>query len=136
MKWWLWFKKWARSQFFTRWWWKEAPKPYQAVWITDPPDFLSSEHVYLVGAEGSPSFALMVCPCGCGATLAANLLPGATPRWSWDVHNDGTISLHPSLWRIEGCRSHFLLRRGQIIWCNTTILPRPPQDSVDLSEFS
>lgn len=37
------------------------------------------------------------------------------PRWPLDEHEDGTITLHLSVWRKEGCRSHFFLRHGKIV---------------------
>ncbi|MDM9644782.1 DUF6527 family protein [Rhizobium sp. S163] len=27
-------------------------------------------------------------------------------------------TLHPSVWRNSGCRSHFWVRRGRIAWCD------------------
>ena len=59
----------------------------------------------------------LVCPCGCGATIALNVLPDASPRWRLYESADGP-TLSPSVWRTTGCRSHFILRRGGVIWCH------------------
>lgn len=102
---------------------KTAPAaPITALIVDGLPTQLDANVLYLVGDEEEVLFAAMRCPCGCGATLATNLIPEAEPCWKWEVHADKTVSLHPSLWRTEGCRSHFLLRRGRIIWCE----PAPP----------
>ncbi|MGD9804306.1 MAG: DUF6527 family protein [Hyphomicrobiaceae bacterium] len=60
----------------------------------------------------------MRCPCGCGAAIELMILPGANPRWSVQVDEAGRPTLHPSVWRRKGCRSHFWVRRGRIQWCD------------------
>jgi len=59
----------------------------------------------------------MRCPCGCGDALEVMLIPEVRPRWKLAVDNRGYPSLHPSVWRKVGCKSHFWLRRGRVIWC-------------------
>ncbi|MCQ1572731.1 DUF6527 family protein [Neorhizobium galegae] len=59
----------------------------------------------------------MRCPCGCGDTIELMVLDGARPRWDITVDHSGRPSLHPSVWRNIGCRSHFWVRRGRIQWC-------------------
>ena len=72
--------------------------------------------LYVLKEDGTPWQAAMICPCGCGATLEMNLLPDERPMWRYDVSAKGFPSLKPSVWRQVGCRSHFFLRSGQIIW--------------------
>jgi hypothetical protein len=60
----------------------------------------------------------MVCPCGCGDVVQLNLLPTTRPRWRVEDHPNGTVTLFPSVWRQKGCRSHYHLRRGVIVWCS------------------
>lgn len=38
------------------------------------------------------------------------------PRWSLEVDAQGLPTLRPSVWLTGGCRSHFFLRKGKIIW--------------------
>jgi hypothetical protein len=45
-----------------------------------------------------------------------NLMSDTRPRWELTEHRDGTVSLHPSVWRKKDCRSHFFLRHGDIEW--------------------
>ena len=63
---------------------------------------------------------LLVCPCGCGAAIALNTLPDDAPRWRLEEREDGPTLL-PSVWRTTGCRSHFILRPGQVV-------PRPRRE--------
>lgn len=57
------------------------------------------------------------CPCGCGERLEMLLLKGVKPRWDVSVDRQGYVSLHPSVWLQKGCKSHFWVRSGRIIWC-------------------
>lgn len=59
----------------------------------------------------------MRCPCGCGQRLEMMVLKEVKPRWDVAVDTKGRVTLHPSVWLQEGCRSHFWVRSGRIIWC-------------------
>ena len=56
----------------------------------------------------------MICPCGCKRTLHMNFLADERPCWRVMRHEDGTATLHPSVWRKKDCQSHFWFRRGRI----------------------
>ena len=59
----------------------------------------------------------MACPDGCGEQLTINLDERAGPAWRHYV--DGSnVSLFPSVWRNTGCRSHFIVWRSKIYWCD------------------
>jgi hypothetical protein len=60
----------------------------------------------------------MRCPCGCGQRLEMMVLKEVKPRWDVSVDLRGHVTLHPSVWLREGCRSHFWVRSGKIIWCD------------------
>ncbi|MGE3303619.1 MAG: DUF6527 family protein [Hyphomonadaceae bacterium] len=59
----------------------------------------------------------LICPCGCGRRLELMLLEGVKPRWDLKVDPKRRVTLHPSVWVADGCRSHFWLRNGQVDWC-------------------
>ncbi|MER9417949.1 DUF6527 family protein [Mesorhizobium sp. M0306] len=59
----------------------------------------------------------MLCPCGCRRVLHMNLLADERPCWRLTRHDDGTTTLHPSVWRKTDCGSHFWFRRGRVEWC-------------------
>lgn len=72
----------------------------------------------IVAREGEDDWSVgMRCPCGCGARLELALLPNVKPRWDLTLDENGRPSLSPSVWLREGCRSHFWLRHGRLIWC-------------------
>ena len=109
--------RWLRS------WWRRVeawvlrrPPPLRTIQVEELPDELRSDSVYVVGESSHAWSVAMLCPCGCGATLEMSLMEGR-PRWCAEVHDDGTMSLSPSVWRRVGCRSHFFVRRGQVAWC-------------------
>ena len=84
--------------------------------VEDLPENLDSHIFYIVFDSGRPWHASMSCPCGCGEAIHLNLLPDERPRWQIQEHFDGTASATPSIWRTQGCRSHFWLQRGRIMW--------------------
>ena len=91
--------------------------PYQTEMVTDLPDKLRARRIYLIGEDGEYWFAAMSCPCGCAATIQLSLLPDERPHWRYQQHDNGTLTLQPSVWRTKGCKSHFFVRHGEIDWC-------------------
>lgn len=89
----------------------------RVVFVEDEPDELERDVLYAVGENGHLWQATLVCPCGCLARIALNLLPDDTPRWRLRV-DDGVPTISPSIWRTTGCRSHFHVRGGRIDWCS------------------
>ena len=73
----------------------------------------------VVARDGDEDWSVgMRCPCGCGQRLEMMLLKEVRPRWDATVDAHGHVSLHPSGWLREGCKSHFWVRSGKIIWCD------------------
>ena len=93
-----------------------GPVPLETAFVPAVPGVLRKDTVYLVTEENDPWTVVMRCPCGCSEALYMSLIKGS-PRWAFEYHPDGTVSLHPSVWRTGGCRSHFFLRKGRISWC-------------------
>ena len=83
---------------------------------SDFPDRPKRGILYVIGEDGYDWAAAMQCPGGCGKLLEMNLYPDAHPVWSVTEHQDGTVSLTPSVWLKTGCRCHFILRAGRVIW--------------------
>lgn len=92
--------------------------PLRTTYVADVPDDPARRRIYLVGENGRQWFVVLRCPCGCGETIQLSLLPTVQPRWTATEEKDGTLTVHPSVWRTKGCRSHFWLRRGLIVWCD------------------
>lgn len=67
--------------------------------------------------RGVPRSLVMRCPDGCGETLTINLDRRAGKTWRLNTEKNATLSLYPSVWKADGCRSHFVVRHSGIIWC-------------------
>lgn len=82
----------------------------------DLPPSLNKYTIYIVGQDGYSEHISMLCPCGCADVVHLNLLPDERPVWKIENHSAGTITLHPSIWRKVGCKSHYWIRQGQVEW--------------------
>ncbi len=115
--------------------WRAAPRlppddgRLRAVFVDEQPDALRAGACYLVGEGEHRWFGAFVCPCGCGEEVVLNLLPDMRPRWRVEIHDDDTVTVHPSINRHVGCGSHFFIRRGRLQWCREEpqiAVQRPP----------
>jgi hypothetical protein len=83
--------------------------------VQEIPDRIEGHTLYLVGLT-KPWSAALLCPCGCGEVIHISLLENDAPSWRLDLTEANSPSLAPSIWRKEGCQSHFFLRSGRIVW--------------------
>jgi hypothetical protein len=95
------------------------PQPLVTIHATEVPENLEAGMLYVIGENTYKWYVVFGCPCGCGEKVQLSLLEGDRPRWYLVEHDNGTVSLSPSVWRNRGCRSHFFVRRGHIKWCLT-----------------
>ena len=114
--------KFLELKFWEIWYWIRAkfwnkPIPLIINHAGELPDSLEKKYLYLIGENDYLWIAALICPCGCGETIQLNLLSEAKPCWKIQNKYNGTITLVPSVWRKKGCRSHFLIKNGVIIWC-------------------
>jgi hypothetical protein len=87
--------------------------------VPDPPDAPRPRTLYLVG-ETVPWCGVLVCPCGCGDAIRLSLVPRDHPSWNAVIGDADRPTLSPSIHRVVGCRSHFFLRGGRIVWADPT----------------
>jgi hypothetical protein len=92
-------------------------KHYKTVIVDNPPTDVASNVVYIIGEKNYFWCAMMECPCGCEDLIHLNLIPEGHPKWSYSIHKSRTVSFHPSIWRIKGCKSHFFFKKGLVEWC-------------------
>lgn len=59
----------------------------------------------------------MACPDGCGEELTINVDRRSGPAWRYYLIGS-ELSLYPSVWRSSGCRSHFIVWRSRVYWCD------------------
>lgn len=90
---------------------------YKAVNSEELPDHPQPNRLYLIGDTDTHWMAAMVCPCGCGDLIQLATNPTGRPRWIVKLEKGKVVTLHPSVHRRVGCKSHFFLRNGKIIWC-------------------
>ncbi len=102
------FLSWGRRRFFR--------DSYFAFWSEEIPDDIQQNIVYIEGSIDSADIAAFVCPCGCNEKISLSLLECSKSNWSVSTDFFGRVSLSPSIWRTKGCKSHFFLRKGKIIW--------------------
>jgi hypothetical protein len=106
-------------------WWKrlwDSLRPARKLIVSNGeslPDEIPRRDVVLVRDDDEQDWSIgMRCPCGCGDKIELMVIPEAKPRWSVARDHRGRVSLHPSVWRQTGCRSHFWVQRGKIKWCD------------------
>src|SRR5216683_150808 len=95
----------------------------KSVRVQELPASVSLRKLYLLG-DYQPWAAALVCPCGCREMIHLSLLPHDAPTWQVSHDSNGLPSVVPSIWQTKNCKSHFLLRRGSIVWCTTNYTPR------------
>jgi hypothetical protein len=92
-------------------------KLYRAKFVNEIPDRFVNNIIYVIQNEGYSWQAVMICPCGCQNILYMNLIKEHKPSWEIEVDKNRSVSLHPSINRIVGCKSHFFLKNSKIKWC-------------------
>ena len=108
------FLRWISRQFNAN---KDKAESFRCRKVASPPGMLEERTLYVVGDDECDWAVLMHCPCGCRSTIHLSLARDSRPSWRVRRCRDGTVSLLPSVWRTVGCRSHFILHRGKILWC-------------------
>lgn len=98
---------------------RAAPPGYRLAFCseTKAPDAVAPLTVYVIRSGSNQKWAQLKCPCGCGDVILLNLSQSRRPRWGVTSSLLRKATIFPSVWRTDGCRSHFFIRRGQVDWC-------------------
>jgi len=104
----MWYKKIILK--LARW----GSKRYITQYIEDLPKNVDDKTIYIIGDKQYPWLLLLNCPCGCQSLIQLNLLKEGDPCWTYRINRKHRISVSPSIRRIKGCRSHFLVQNGEI----------------------
>lgn len=103
---------------------KREAAPYRTQFIEGAlPKRIDAKTIYVIQEDGFLEHVSLICPCGCGETLHLNLLQDERPYWNLMQHQNGTVSLRPSIWRKYGCYSHFWILSGYIHWYERGVPP-------------
>lgn len=78
---------------------------------------VAAGHLYCVISSRKTKWSLFRCPCGCGSVVTLSLQPIHKPFWKLTKMDSGRPTLHPSVWRNKGCKSHFWIKDGRVFWC-------------------
>jgi len=87
--------------------------------MDDDGDAIAAGHLVVIADGARLKWLRFRCPCGCGDTIALNLMRSHSPHWDIEEHGDGTLSVRPSV-DATSCGSHFWLRRSHVAWAGTT----------------
>lgn len=81
----------------------------------DDPETLNEKMIYIIGERPHFWKLSFICPCGCKEVISLNLLQEVSPNWTFKVKKK-RITIHPSIWRSVGCKSHFYIKKGKLDW--------------------
>ena len=94
---------------------KPKAEIYGFKFIDDIPDEPKKKILYFIGEHEYFWQFVMLCPCGCDSLLHMNLMEDEDPYWTYHIE-DGMVTIVPSIDRKVGCKSHFFVKSGKIIW--------------------
>lgn len=91
---------------------------YKVELTSNNPNFedIKDGTIILVGGKNYTKWAYLKCPCGCNELIMISLGKGKYPNWNIDLDRFGRPSIHPSIYKTTGCKSHFWIIKGKIIW--------------------
>ena len=85
--------------------------------MSEKPEHMSSRRVYVIGEDDAFWAAVFMCPCGCRAEVWLNLLQHEDrPTWTIESGDGAKAHITPSVSRQAGCKSHFLIKGGRLVW--------------------
>jgi hypothetical protein len=84
---------------------------------TPPSNSVLPGDFYKVVYEGLSYWVLFRCPCSCGEMISLTLQASQWPHWRVEETAAHRPTLDPSIWRNKGCKSHFWIRDGSVVWC-------------------
>ncbi len=80
------------------------------------PKKLPRRNLVLLRDAGEDWSVGMQCPCGCGQPIELALISEAKPHWKLRLEANDIPTITPSVWLQKGCRSHFFVWQGRVIW--------------------
>lgn len=98
------------------WTYKQFQYKVEIISDNPNPDKIKKDTVYIVGGRDYIKWAYLRCPCGCNDIIMLSL--DRKNFHSWTVKQDllGRASVSPSINKLAGCKSHFFIKRGKLIW--------------------
>ena len=112
----------TKLSFFNRiirdmlWTFKQFQYKVEVIPNNPDPKKLKKDIVYVVGEKRYVKWAYMKCPCGCNEPIMLSLNKESFPSWSVKQDKLGRATISPSINKLDGCKSHFLIKNGRLIW--------------------
>ena len=108
----------------------ERIRKYETLWVEDLPDYPKKDTVYIVGGRKYPFYAAVACPRKkCQKVIHLGISPRMKTKWRVTEHENGTISLFPSVAVTDSpCGCHYWFRKGHIVWCDMPSLFVPEEN--------
>ncbi len=87
--------------------------------VTQHPEDADIENgvIYVLMSGRWAKWAYFRCPCPQHDIVRLNLSQNKGPRWFISKPIFGATSIEPSIRQNDGCRSHFWIRNGRVVWC-------------------
>ena len=103
---------------------------YRTEWVEDLPEEIQQQTVYVLGGREHPFYAAVVCPRRtCRQVIHLDLSPDVQRHWRFSEHEDGSLSLSPSVHvTAMPCACHYWFRKGRIRWVATPPLRVPKEN--------
>jgi hypothetical protein len=97
---------------------KKNNKRYTTVMSPDipSPESIQAGSMIIVGGDNFTKWAYFKCPCGCGDVLSLSLMNSVKPNWWLEIDDKGLPTIYPSVWKKDGCESHFWIKKGRVRW--------------------
>ena len=98
--------------------WNNKKFQFKVEIISDNPNYelLKTDIIYVVGDKNFVKWAYLKCPCGCDDVIMLSLNLKNYPSWSIRQDKLGRATITPSIKKLDGCKSHFLIKKGDLIW--------------------
>lgn len=98
--------------------WKFGKFQYRAELVNNNPnpEEVKGNIVYIVGGDDYVKWAYLRCPDNCGENIMLNLSKNKKPSWTVKQDKKGRVTIHPSVDKLDGCKSHFWIKNGSLIW--------------------
>lgn len=91
-------------------------KSYHIRNVTEVVEHLDPNIIYVVVEKKQRLHAALLCPCGCKSQILLNLLSDSFPYWRIRHSKKNGVTISPSIWKTNGCKSHFFIRKGKLLW--------------------
>jgi hypothetical protein len=74
-----------------------------------------ADEILAIKHQGKVYWIILRCPCGCGEVITLPAQSDHSKSWALIDKSEGP-TIYPSIWRNQGCMSHFWIRDGTVEW--------------------